>query len=145
MPTPEFTEQQIAIALCQNRHSVEVQCGVLSLRVRFEQDDIQDPPDYPYTHEQRHNFAHDLWGWWGLVLSVHVGERCVGDHAASLWQIDCVDPCMRDASHLAEIANGLVAEADVLKLLRHLRADVMHAVDDWLEAKAEAPNAMPAL
>ncbi len=140
MPVPEFTEQQIALALCQRRYAFDVSRGVLTLRARLERDDIQDRPEYPYTHEQRHNFDMELWSWWGMVLSVHVGDRCVDDHAASLWQIDCVDPCMRDASHLAEIANGLVADADILKLLRHLRADVMHAVDDWLEAATEVSN-----
>lgn len=137
----QFTEQAFAHALCQGRHSVDVQCGVLKLRVRWERDDIQDRPEMPYSHEQRHNFDQGLWCFWGLVLEVHVGDRCVDDHAASLWQIDCVDPCMRDVSHLAEIANNLVSEADVLRLLRHLRADVIHAVDDWLEAQKEESNA----
>ncbi len=138
---PRFTEQQIEIALCQNKNRVDVQCGVVKLRVRWERDDDQDRPEMPYSREQRHNFDHELWCFWGLVLEVHVGGRCVDDHAASLWKIDCVDPCMRDVSHLAEVANGLVAEADILSLLRHLRADVMHAVDDWLEAQAEVTNA----
>ena len=137
----QFTEQDFAHALCQGRHSVDVQCGVLKLRVRWERDDIQDRPEMPYSPEQRHNFDHELWSFWGMVLEVHVGDRCVDDHAASLWQIDCVDPCMRDVSHLAEIANNLVAEADVGTLLRHLRADVIHAVDDWLEAQKEVSNA----
>jgi hypothetical protein len=136
----EFTEQQIATALRQGRHSADVQCGIVTLRIRLERDDLQERPTFPYTQEQRRDFDMELWSWWGMVLAVHVGDRCVDEHAASLWHIDCVDPCMRDASHLAEIANGLVAEADVLKLLRHLRADVMHAVDDWLEAKAEVPR-----
>lgn len=139
MPEP-FAEGLFAHALCQGRHSVDVQCGVLKLRVRWERDDIQDRPEMPYSHEQRRNFDLELWSFWGLVLEVHVGGRCVDDHAASLWQIDCVDPCMRDVSHLAEIANNLVAEADVGTLLRHLRADVIHAVDDWLEAQKEASN-----
>ena len=136
-----FAEGLFANALCQGRHSVDVQCGVLKLRVRWERDDIQDRPEMPYSHEQKHNFDHELWCFWGLVLEVHVGDRCVDAHAASLWQIDCVDPCMRDVSHLAEIANNLVAEADVLQLLRHLRADVIHAVDDWLEAQKEVAHA----
>ena len=136
-----FTEQQFAHALCQGRHSVDVKCGVLKLRVRWERDDIQDRPEMPYSHEQRHNFDHGLWCFWGLVLEVHVGGRCVHDHAASLWQIDCVDPCMRDAAHLAEIANNLVAEADVGKLLRNYRADVIFAVDDWLESQKEVTHA----
>jgi hypothetical protein len=34
----------------------------------------------------------------------------------------------------------LVAEADILSLLRHLRADVMHAVDDWLEEQLEVAH-----
>lgn len=136
-----FAEGLFATALCLGRHSVDVQCGVLKLRVRWERDDIQDRPEMPYSREQRHNFDHDLWCFWGLVLEVHVGDRCVDDHAASLWQIDCVDPCMRDVAHLAEIANNLVAEADVLQLLRHLRADVIHAVDDWLESQKEVVNA----
>ena len=140
MPLPRFTAQQIAIALCQGRHTVAVECGVLTLRVRFERDDIQERPEFTYTHEQRHNFNHELWCFWGMVLSVHVGGREVDDHAASIWQIDCVDPCMRDTDHLAELANGLINEADVLSLLRHLRADVLHAVDDWLEAKSEVSH-----
>jgi hypothetical protein len=41
---------------------------------------------------------------------------------------------------LAELANGLIDKADVLSLLRHLRADVLHAVDDWLEARAEVSH-----
>jgi len=137
MPLPRFTEQQIAMALCHGRRAVSVECGVLTLTVRFERDDIQERPEFPYSHEQRHNFDHELWCFWGMMLSVRVGGREVDDHAASLWRIDCVDPCMRDEAHLAEIANELVDEADVLSLLRHLRADVLHAVDDWLEAKAE--------
>ena len=136
-----FAAGLFAHALCQGRHSVDVQCGVLKLRVRWERDDIQDLPKKPYSHEQRHNFDHELWCFWGLVLEVHVGDRCVDDHAASLWQIDCVDLCMRDVSHLAEIANNLVADANVLQLLRHLRADVIHAVDDWLEAQKEVTHA----
>ena len=136
-----FDEGLFANALCQGRHSVDVQCGVLQLRVRWERDDIQDRPEMPYSHEQKHNFDHELWCFWGLVLEVHVGDRCVDDHAASLWRIDCVDPCMRDVSHLAEIANNLVAEANVLQLLRHLRADVIHAVDDWLESQKEVSHA----
>lgn len=138
-----FVEGLFAHALCLGRHSVDVQCGVLKLRARWERDDIQDRPEMPYSHEQQRNFDLELWSFWGLVLEVHVGDRCVDDHAASLWQIDCVDPCMRDVAHMAEIANNLVAEADVLKLLRHLRADVIHAVDDWLEAQKEDANAMP--
>ena len=136
-----FAEGLFAHALCSGRHGVDVQCGVLKLRVRWERDDIQDRPEMPYSHEQRHNFDHGLWCFWGLVLEVHVGDRCVDDHAASLWQIDCVDPCMRDVAHLAEVANNLVAEADVLRTLRHLRSDVIHAVDDWLEAQTEVINA----
>ena len=132
-----FTEQQFAHALCKGRHSVDVQCGVLKLRVRWERDDIQDRPEMPYSHEQRHNFDHGLWCFWGLVLEVHVGGRCVHDHAASLWQIDCVDPCMRDVAHLAEVANDLVAKADVGELLRNYRAGVIFAVDDWLESQME--------
>jgi hypothetical protein len=140
MPMPKFEEQQFGVALCQGKHAVSVHCGVVTLRVLLEVDDIQERPEYPYSHEQRHNFDHNLWGFWGMVLSVHVGDRCVDDHAASIWQIDCVDPCMRDTAHLAELANGLVADADVLPMLRHLRADVLHAVDDWLEAKAEVSH-----
>ena len=136
-----FDEGLFAHALCQGRHSVDVQCGVLKLRVRWGHDDIQVCTEMPYSHEQRHNFYHALWSFWGLVLEVHVGCRCVDNHAASLWQIDCVDPCMRDVAHLAEIANNLVAEADVLQLLRHLRADVIHAADDWLEAQKEVTHA----
>lgn len=137
----KFTAQNFAIALCLSRRSVDVQFGVLKLRVRWELDSIQDRPKRLYSHEQKHNFDLGLWRFWGLVLEVHVGARCVDDHAASLWQIDCVDPCMRDVAHLAEIANNLVAEADVGTLLRHLRADVIHAVDDWLEAQKEVINA----
>lgn len=141
MPLPQFEEQQFGIALCQGKHLVSINCGVVTLRVRLEVDDIQERPKSPYTHEQKHNFDHGLWGFWGMVLSIHVGDRCVDDHAASIWQIDCVDPCMRDTCHLAELANGLVADADVIRILRSLRADVMHAVDDWLEAQAEVVNA----
>ena len=136
-----FAAGLFAHALCQGRRSVDVQCGVLKLRVRWERDDIQDRPEMPYSHEQKYNFDNELWCFWGLVLEVHVGDRCVDDHADSHWGIDCVDPCMRDVSHLAEIANNLVAEADVLQLLRHLRADVIHAVDDWLEARKEVADA----
>lgn len=137
----KFTEQGFAHALCQGRHSVDAQCGMVKLRVRLERDDIQDRPEMPYSHEQKCAFDNELWCFWGMILEVHVGGRCVDDHAASLWQIDCVDPCMRDVAHLAEIANNLVAEAGVLQLLRHLRADVIHAVDDWLEAEKEVANA----
>ena len=140
MSLPRFTEQQIGHALCQGRTIVSVECGVLTLRGSFERDDDQSPPEFPYDQEQRLEFDTERWGWWGMVLSVLVGGRTVEDHAASLWRIDCVDPCMRDEAHLAEIANGLIDEADVLSLLRHLRADVLHAVDDWLEAKAEESN-----
>ena len=140
MPLPRFTEQQIGIALCQGHTIVDVECGVLTLRVVFERDHDQSPPEFPYDQEQRLEFDAERWGWWGMVLSVHVGDRCVDDHAASIWKIDCVDPCMRDTDHLTELANGLIDEADVLSLLRHLRADVLHAVDDWLEAKAEVSD-----
>jgi hypothetical protein len=138
MSIPRFTEQQFAIALCLGRHSVDLECGVLTLRVTLERDDDQTPPEFPYDTHQRQTFDAELWCYWGAVLSLHVGSRCVDEHAASLWRIDCVDPCIRDASHLAEIANGLVRRGDVLKTLRHLRADVLHAVDDWLEAQGGA-------
>jgi hypothetical protein len=75
MPTPRFTKQQIAHALCQGRRTVSIECGLLTLRVTFERDDIQERPETPYSREQLDNFNHGLWGFWGMVLSVHVGGR----------------------------------------------------------------------
>lgn len=69
------------------------------------------------------------WTFWGMVLSVWVGDHCIDKHAASIWGIDCVDEGYRNDDHLAELANGLLAEADVPAMLRDFAAKVTTAAE----------------
>ena len=91
--------------------SVSVQVGALTVRATLEHDNDSRPEDSEcYTLEQIAAWKREDWFFVGVVLSVHIGDRVLDDHAASLWAVDC-NFMGSDNSYLSDVADELLPEA----------------------------------
>lgn len=103
--------------------SRRIECGPFTITARIV-DDTDTRPDWFDCYEPEHLRAWSRGDWYfvGLVLSVHVGECLLDDHAASLWGIDCNFPG-GDNRHFQEIADDLLPIA--LEQAEQRRADLI--------------------
>ena len=97
----------------------EVQSGPFTIRATIKDDDSTRPTDYEcYTPEHIAAWERGDWSYIGIVLSVHLDDLTLDDHAVSLWGVDCnLDG---ENTYLADVANDLLPEA--IERAEHLRA-----------------------
>lgn len=69
------------------------------------------------------------WTFWGMTLSLWIGNHCIDQHCRSIWGIDCVDEGYRNDEHLAGLANGLLAGTDVPAMIHAFAAQVTAAAE----------------
>lgn len=97
----------------------EVQSGPFTIRATIKQDDSTRPTDFDcYAPEHIAAWERGEWSYVGVVLSVHLDDLTLDEHATSLWGIDCnLDG---ENTYLADVANDLLPEA--IERAEHLRA-----------------------
>ena len=81
---------------------------------RLEHDCDTTPSDFDcYSKRAIEAWKNDEWHFFGVVLSVSVGEVEIADHAASLWGIEGNFPSRRKNpnKYFREVANDLLDEA----------------------------------
>lgn len=96
----------------------------------LERDFDGDMPDPEvYSAAQIAEWEKGEWTFWGMRLSVWIGRYRIERDAASIWGIDCVDDDCRNDAHLADLANGLLASANVADIVRNFAAKVAAAAE----------------
>lgn len=121
--------------------------GGVYLRARIEPDYDSRPDDFEcYTDDEIQRWRDDEWSYCGVVVSVHVGEKTVDNHAGSLWGIE-LNFSDDGNSYLDEVADELADEVDVLGILEQhastaaaALAAVRAAVEESKEARDYARN-----
>jgi hypothetical protein len=102
--------------------TVSVDYGALTIRATIVPDNDTSPTDFDcYTEKQIEAYNRGEWRFVGVVVSIHLDDITLDDHAASLWGCDCGDGA---GGYLSDTANDLLHEAmptadRLLATLRH--------------------------
>jgi hypothetical protein len=118
--TKHFTAADFAAALAAGGTTVcKHIAGTVSVRITMERDFDGDIPS-PEVYSEADIAAWEAGEWtdWCLDLSVLVGNYCIAKCVSSIGGVDCVDDGYANPDHLADIANDLVARANVPQIVR---------------------------
>jgi len=126
--TKHFTAADFAAALAAGDTTVVKQLsGGVAIRACLDRDfDGDIPSPEVYTEKDIAAWEAGDWTFWSLTVTVLVAGRRIGI-AGSLSGIDCVDDEYINADHLADVANEIVAGANVAQMVRGFAAEVVKA------------------
>lgn len=90
----------------------EIQHGPFTIRATLHHDGDTRPDDFEcYSPEIIRAWRRDEWFYVGVVLSIHLDDATLDDHAAALWGVECNFPGGDGNAYLSEIADDLLSEA----------------------------------